>query len=85
MKGPNKKRNVVQKAKRFEKVVAKKATDAQIEMILKEDAERSAREQDRQRMIEAAGKRIAQLKSQRRVFLLAAAFFLVTTIIAGVL
>jgi DNA polymerase III delta subunit len=84
MKGP-KKRNVFQQANRAAKVVAKKLTDAQVEKIIKEDAERADREVKRQELLEYASARITHLSKQRRLFAVTTAFFVITTIIAGVL
>jgi uncharacterized membrane-anchored protein YjiN (DUF445 family) len=66
MKGP-KKRNEIQKVNRAEKILAKKATDKQIEKILKEDEERAIREVKRQEALEWAGARIRRLTKQRRI------------------
>lgn len=67
MKRPGQKRNEIQKSKRIEKVLAKRATDRQVEKILKEDEERAMREVKRQEALEWAGARIRRLTKQRRI------------------
>lgn len=85
MKRPGQKRNEIQKSKRIEKVLAKRATDRQVEKILKEDEERAIREVKRQEALEWAGRRISRLTKQRRALAIAAGVLFLTTIIAGVM
>jgi type IV secretory pathway component VirB8 len=85
MKRPGQKRNTIQKFNRAEKILAKKASNAEITKILKEDIERAEREVKRQEALEWAKERITQINKQKRLFFVTTLFFIATTIIAGVL